>query len=280
MQSEISDRFQALATQPESQQGLAEGALVLAAEVRPEIDVDLSLEAMGEIAERARPLVEAAGTPRAEVSALNHALFEIERFRGNQEQYDDLRNSFLDEVLTRRRGLPITLSVVYVEVARRLGLEAYGIGFPGHFLAKVVGVADAPDREVIVDPFFGRSLSVEDCAERIRAAAGEHIDLDQQWLRPVTAHDIYVRMLNNLKMLYLRQGDGLAALGCFDRILTLAPDAALEYRDRGMLLERLDCVMAAIDDYGRFLELMPEDPSAGPIRKRRDALAQHKPTLN
>ena len=73
---------------------------------------------------------------------------------------------------------------------------------------------------------------------------------------------------------------GFAALGCFDRILTLAPEAALEYRDRGMLLERLDCVMAAIDDYARFLEMTPEDPSAGPIRKRRDALAQHKPTLN
>ena len=265
---------------PETQQGLAEGALIVAAEVRPEIDVASGLEALSEIAERARPLVEAARTPSAAVDALNHALFELERFRGNQDQYDDPRNRFLDEVLSRRRGLPITLSVLYVEIARQLGLEAYGIGFPGHFLAKVVGVSDVAEREVIVDPFFGRVLSLDDCAERVRAAAGDHVDLDLDWLRPVSALDIYVRMLNNLKMLYLRNGDGLGALGCFDRIVVLAPDAAYEFRDRGMLLERMECVNAAIDDYTRFLELAPMDESSPPIRARRDALSARKPALN
>lgn len=280
MQSEISERFHELAMLPESQQGLAEGALIVAAEVRPEVDVAGGLETIAEIAERTRPLVEAARTPSHGVAALNHALFELERFRGNQEQYDDPRNSFLDEVLSRKRGLPITLSVLYVEIARLLGFEAYGIGFPGHFLAKVVQVSDLPEREIIVDPFFGRNLSLDDCADRVRAAAGEHIDLEMDWLRPVTAIEIYVRMLNNLKMLYLRQGDGLGALGCFDRIVVLAPEAAFEFRDRGMLLERLECVHAAIDDYTRFLELAPEDESARPIRLRRDALAQRKPALN
>ena len=252
MQNVISDRFHELALLPESQQGLAEGALILAAEVRPEVDVASGLEVVAEIAERTRPLVDAASTPSAAVESLNHALFELERFRGNHDQYDDPRNSFLDEVLERRRGLPITLSVVYVEVARQLGLEAYGIGFPGHFLAKVVGVSDLPDREMIIDPFFGKVLSLDDCADRVRAAAGDHVDLDFDWLRPVTAVEIYVRMLNNLKMGYLRQGDGLGALGCFDRVVVLLPDAAYEFRDRGMLLERMDCVHAAIDDYTRF----------------------------
>jgi len=280
VQSEISHRFHELAMLPEPQQGLAEGALIVAAEVRPEIDVASGLEALSEITERARPLVEAARTPSAAVDALNHALFELERFRGNQDQYDDPRNSFLDEVLSRRRGLPITLSILYVEIARQLGLEAYGIGFPGHFLAKVVGVSDVAEREVIVDPFFGRVLSLDDCAERVRAAAGDHVDLDLDWLRPVSAVDIYVRMLNNLKMLYLRNGDGLGALGCFDRIVVLAPDAAYEFRDRGMLLERMECVNAAIDDYTRFLELAPMDESSPPIRARRDALSTRKPALN
>ena len=280
MLPEISHRFRALAALPESQAGLAEGALILAAEVRPEVDIESCLAAVAELADRSRPLVEAATSPSEAVRALNHSLFELERFRGNQEQYDDPRNSYLDEVLSRRRGLPITLSVLYVEVARRLGLEAYGIGFPGHFLAKVVGVADAPDHEIIVDAFFGRTLSIDDCAERVRAAAGEVVELDQQWLRPVTAHEIYVRMLNNLKLLNLRRGDGLGALGCFDRILVLAPQLAFEYRDRGMLLERMDCVNAAIDDYSRFIELAPEDESAESIRARRDALAARKPVLN
>lgn len=130
MLTEISPRFHDLARKPESQIGLAEGALVLAAEVRQGVDVEIGLEALDGLVERTRPLVDAATTPSAVVAALNHSLFEQERFRGNQEQYDDLRNSLLDQVLIRRRGLPITLAIVYVEVARRLGLEAYGIGFP------------------------------------------------------------------------------------------------------------------------------------------------------
>ena len=280
MQSEISERFHALAAEPENELGLAEGALILAAEIRPEVDIATGVERVQEITERARPLVEAASTPSKAVLALNHALFELDRFRGNQERYDDPRNSYFDEVLTRRCGLPITLSVLYVDVARRLGLEAYGVGFPGHFLSKVVGLGDLPEGEMIVDPFFGRTLTLADCAERVRAAAGEDVDLEAQWLQPVSSRDIYVRMLNNLKLLYLRQGDGLGALGCFDRILTLVPEAAFEYRDRGMLLERMECIHAAIDDYARFLELAPNDPSTQPIRLRRNALSQRKPALN
>jgi len=278
--TEISPRFHDLARKPESQIGLAEGALVLAAEVRQGVDVEIGLEALDGLVERTRPLVDAATTPSAVVAALNHSLFEQERFRGNQEQYDDLRNSLLDQVLIRRRGLPITLAIVYVEVARRLGLEAYGIGFPGHFLAKVVGVSDVKGGEIMIDAFFGRSLSVEDCVARLQATTGEPVELDRAWLRPATAHEIYVRMLNNLKLLYLRQGDGLSALGCFDRILILAPDAATEYRDRGLLLERMDCLHAAVDDLSRFLELDPHDESASAIRARRDALARRKPPLN
>lgn len=285
MQSEISQRFQELVRNlaevpPDSLAGLAEGALVMAAEARPETDIDSALETLDGIVERIRPLVEAATGPKAKVEALNHALFELENFRGNQKQYDDPRNSFLDEVLASRRGLPITLSILYVDIARRFGLEAYGVGFPGHFLAKIVGVSDVPEQEVIVDPFFGRTLSIDDCAERLKAAAGGDLPFDHQWLRPASAQEIYIRMLNNLKLLYLRQGDGLAALGCFDRILTLDPQAASEYRDRGLLLERLDCIHAAIEDLSQYLELAPRHEDTSAIRARRDALAQRRPALN
>jgi regulator of sirC expression with transglutaminase-like and TPR domain len=280
VQSEISDRFQALADLPESQYGLAEGALVIAAEIRPDLDIDQSLAVVTELVERTRPLIDSASSPSGAVAALNHAFFELERFRGNREQYDDPRNSDLDEVLSSRRGLPITLSILYIEVARQLGLEAYGVGFPGHFLAKIVGVNDTPDREIIVDPFFARTLCKEDCVERLREAIGEDDPDSEQWLRPATTLEIYVRILNNLKLLYLRDGDGLSALGCFDRILVLSPQAALEFRDRGNLLERLDCVRAAIDDYSQFLELAPDHEDALAIRRLRDALALRKPVLN
>jgi len=280
VQSVISDRFHALANRPESQSGLAEGALVLAAEVRPELDIEQGLAVVNELVERNRSLIDSATSPSGAVAALNHAFFELERFRGNKEQYGDPRNSDLDEVLSRRRGLPITLSILYVEVARRLGLEAYGIGFPGHFLAKIVGVSDLPEGEIIVDPFFARTLGKQDCVERLRAAIGEDDPDSRQWLRPATALEIYIRMLNNLKILYLRVGDGLSALGCFDRILVLSPQAALEFRDRGNLLERLDCVRAAIDDYSQYLELAPDHEDALAIRRLRDALCQRKPVLN
>jgi len=280
MQSEISARFRALANRPESLEGLAEGALVLAVEARPELDIEGALEALAEITHRTQPLVEAASTPSGAVAALNHSLFELEGFRGNQARYEDPNNSYLDLVISTRRGLPITLSVVYVEIARRLGLEAHGVGFPGHFLAKVVGVDDRREREIIVDPFFGRTLTLADCAERLRAAAGDETPLDRRWLRPATAIEIYVRMLNNLKLVYLRRGDGMAALGCFDRILVLAPEAALELRDRGLLLERLGCIMPALDDYTLFLELAPRHDSAQAIRRRRDALVHRKPTVH
>ncbi len=285
MQSEISQRFQQLVQNLEGVHsgeaaGLAEGALVVAAEARPETDIDSALEILDGVVERIRPLVEAASGPKAKIQALNHGLFELEKFRGNQTQYDDPRNSFLDEVLTSRKGLPITLSILYVDIARRFGLEAYGVGFPGHFLAKIVGVSDVPEQEVIVDPFFGRTLSIDDCAERLKAAAGSDVPFDQQWLRPASAQEIYIRMLNNLKLLYLRQGDGLGALGCFDRILTLAPQAASEYRDRGLLLERLDCIHAAIEDLSQYLELAPRHEDTSGIRARRDALVQRRPSLN
>jgi regulator of sirC expression with transglutaminase-like and TPR domain len=280
MQSEMTDQFQTLAGLPESQLGLAEGALIVAAESRPEIDIESSLAAIAQLVERIRPHVDAAETPSRMIGALNHAFFEVEGFRGNRENYDDPRNSDLEHVLSRRKGLPITLSVLYVEIARQLGLEAYGVGFPAHFLAKIVGVNDSPEGEIIVDAFFGQIVGRDECGDRLRAALGEEMIDDRRWLRPVTALEIYVRMLNNLKILYLRDGDGLGALGCFDRILTLSPMAAHEYRDRGFLLERLQCTHAAIANYTQFLELAPDQEDSAAIRRRRDALSQAKPTLN
>lgn len=281
MQAEISARFRALATRPESREGLAEGALVLAAEMRPELDVEASLAAIEALTERIRPELEGTAGPSARVAALNHAFFGNERFRGNQTHYEDPRNSDLEQVLARRRGLPITLSILWVDVARRLGLEAYGIGFPGHFLAKVVGLDDCPEGELIVDPFFARTLREADCAERLRAVLGEEDPPDPRpFLQPATAIEIYVRMLNNLKILYLRAGDGLSALGCFDRILLLAPEATAELRDRGLLLERLDCIHAAIEDFDRYLARAGGAEDAAAIRRRRNALDQRKPALH
>jgi len=289
MHAEPSEAFTALCRVPSARLDLTRAVLQLAAERAPagEIDIDSPLTVLAAIAEAARPGVEAAESTFARVEALNRALYAEAGFHGNQQDYTDPRNSFLDEVVVRRTGIPITLAVVWVDVARRLGLEASGIGFPGHFLVRVdevkSGRAPLATHEtvgILVDPFFGRILTLEECAERLKVALGPDVPFDQRFLRAATTHEILVRMLNNLKSSYLRQGDGLAALGCFDRILLLVPDAASEYRDRGLLYEGLDCVAPALQDYETYLRLAPDAPDAVKLRRRIRALEQKRPRLN
>jgi len=171
-------------------------------------------------------------------------------------------------VLERRTGIPITLSIVLVEVARRVGLPLRGVSFPGHFLVKL----EEP-RLRVLDPFHGRILELSDCRARLRAALGEDVvfraDLH---LRAAPPREILVRMLTNLKHLYLRARDFGRTLACCERILLLQPDTPLELRDRGLVYERLECFAAAAHDLERFLQLAPEDESAPAIRERLRAL--------
>ena len=253
---------------------------MLAAEHDPSADPSAGCRKLDAIGKRALAFLSGEDDPGARVEGLIAFRRHEEGFRGNEDDYAAPLNSHLPAVLERRTGIPITLALVYMEVGARAGVPIHGIGFPGHFLAKIVKIPESAMGEIIVDPFFGRTLSLDDCADRLRAAAGEEVHLDPEWLRPATSNEIYVRMLNNLKMHFLRRGDGLAALGCFDRILVLAPQAASEYRDRGLLLERLDCVLPAIEDLTQYLELAPGEEDAPAIRARRNALGQRKPALN
>ena len=163
-------------------------------------------------------------------------LFEEEGFRGNTEDYYDPRNSFLNDVLDRRLGIPITLSVVYVAVAARAGLDAAGVGLPGHFVVR----AERRGRHRLLDPFHGGTLldraACEALVARMRPGGGP---LDPRWLAPVTTHQIFVRMLSNLKAVYSALGDWARALAAVERILLLVPDALEELRDRGTLHARL-----------------------------------------
>jgi regulator of sirC expression with transglutaminase-like and TPR domain len=239
---------------------LAEAALWIAAEEYPALDVELYLDRLDEIAEAARSRIAAAVDP---IRAFNDYLFGELGFSGNSESYDDPRNSFLNEVLDRRRGIPITLSLIYTEVAGRLGLPVVGVGFPGHFLVKWT-----VDPEVIVDPFFGKIVSLPDCEERLRSSFGPEARLSPEMLAPATPREILVRMLRNLKHNYLGRGDLERALGAVDRILAVAPDEPDDLRDRGILYFRQECFAAALRDFERYLALAPQDPMAAEIRAR------------
>jgi len=254
---------------------LAEAALLIAAEAYPGLDITRYVKALDRLATEAEPTVRSAGAAIDRVRKLVEFLSIERRFRGNQDDYYDRRNSFLNEVPERRTGIPITLAVVYVEVARRLGLDVRGVSFPGHFLVKHPGASD-----LIIDPFFGQILSVRDCAQRLRAVLGEHAELEPDHLRAATPKEMLIRILRNLKQIYLQARELEPALACSERILLVEPDLAQELRDRGLLYEQLECFAAARADLERFLAMAPRDPSADVIRERLIDLGRHGATLH
>jgi len=180
---------------PEGQIDLAAVALEIARIAYPDLEAAPYLRRLDEMA----ALVEyQRGDPLSVIEALNECLFERLGFHGNRDDYYDPRNSFLNDVLDRRTGIPITLSVVYMEVARRIDLSLYGVGFPGHFLVKHPG-----DPEIVVDCFSGGQIMLQpDCEERLQAVYGRPVAFDPAFLNPVTKKQIVARMLNNLMVIY------------------------------------------------------------------------------
>jgi regulator of sirC expression with transglutaminase-like and TPR domain len=210
--------------------GLAEAALVLAAEFQPASDPNVPLAALDRLGEDAARSVPRAGDAAVRVAGLIAFLSGEAGFRGNQQQYDDPRNSFLDVVLERRTGIPITLAIVYSEVAARIGLELQGVSFPGHFLLRTPG-----EPPLVVDAFHGALLEIEDCEALLKRALGETARLTPEWLAPTGTRQVVVRMLGNLKHCHASRSDWVTALDCSERILRVEPDAVGELRDRGLL---------------------------------------------
>jgi len=256
------ERFAAVAAEPDDRIDVALAALLIAQEEYPRLDVSAYLDRLDELAAGARDSVRADMPPAKQVAALNRYFFVERGFTGNGDNYYDPRNSFLNDVVDRRTGIPITLSVVYSEVAQRLDLPIYGVSFPGHFLAKYVG-----EPEIIIDPFFGTIITPAECTQRLQGIYGADARLDRRMLRPASPREILVRLLSNLKQIYVEQSQLTRALGCIDRILLLAPDLPRELRDRGILYQRLECFAAALRDIERYLQLAPEDDAAALIRE-------------
>lgn len=262
------EQFAELARLSDAKIDTALAALWIAAEEYPALDPGVHLARLDTLAAAAAPGLEGAWDDPERAERLLRFLHDEQGFVGNEKSYDDPRNSFLNEVLERRTGIPITLSLVLVEVARRAGVPLRGVSFPGHFLVKLEG----PQLRVL-DPFHGRILELSDCRARLHAALGvDAVFRPELHLRTATPREILVRMLTNLKHLYLRVRDFGRTLACCERILLLLPDTPLELRDRGLVYQRLECFAAAAHDLERFLELAPEDESAPAIRERLRAL--------
>ena len=271
--SDARTRFTAIVAPSVPRIPLAEAALWIAAEEYPALDVEAYIDRLDEMAEAARPRLATADAPET-ITRFNEFVFDELGFGPNDEQYDDPRNSFLNDVIDRRVGIPITLSLVYTELCSRLGLPAVGVGFPGHFLVKWMGPS-----EVLIDPFFRKVISRADCVERLKSSYGPQARLDEEMLAPATPRQIVVRMLRNLKHHYLGRGDLPRALAAVDRALLVCPDDATELRDRGILYCRLECYAAALRDLERYLVLAPADPLAGEIRERLPELRREAARL-
>ena len=266
MPSRARERFKELVSGSEEDLNLAEAALLIAQEEQPELDIAAYLGRLDALAASVRSRLSEAPSFADIIQALNTVLFQEEGLTGNQTDYHDPRNSFLSEVLDRKLGIPITLSLVYIEVGKRLGVPLVGVGFPGHFVVKYEG----PDGETVLDPFQGGStVSQEQMGDKLRTMYGPQNPFIAQLpklLAPVGKKDILLRMLRNLKQIYTQKEDFERALSVVERILLVAPDHPVEVRDRGAIHHRMGHQQLAVRDFQRYLQLAPKADDAKAVR--------------
>jgi regulator of sirC expression with transglutaminase-like and TPR domain len=255
---------------------LDEAALAIAAEEYPALDPAPYLAQLDALAARVRRTAPGPLRPAPALRALREVLVDEEGFRGNVEEYGDPRNSFLNDVLDRKLGIPISLSVVWMEVARRCGLALRGVGFPGHFLAKV----ETAGLDVFVDAFHGGELlGTDEVLARFRARSGGR-ELDPRHLAPVTPRQLLGRMLGNLARIYDERRDPVGSWWIADRLLLLRPAHLEALRDRGLAAGRLGSLDAAERDLGAYLSRAPEAPDADAVREALDGFRARRPLQN
>lgn len=249
------DRLSMLCSRPEHEWDLAEAALLVSAAEYEGLDPRDGLAILDILARDAAPHLPSSG-PRERGIALAGFLHAAAWFDGNAEQYDDPRNSYLSDVLERRRGLPILLSLVYCEVGARTGVPFQGVGLPGHFIVKI-----PEPSETFFDPFNGgRILSVEECASKVREVYGGELSFRAEMLRAVTPREFLSRILRNLKQHYTAAGDLFRAWRTTDLLVCADPQAAEAIRDRGLLGLQLHNYRGAAGDLSRYLALRPSAP--------------------
>ena len=272
-------RFREVVNRPDDEIDLAEAALLIAKEHNAELDVGRYLSRIEALATELSTRVAEAASETDRILALNRFLFEEQRFAPNVENFYDPRNSFLNEVLERRLGIPISLSILYIEVGRRIGLTLKGVSFPGHFLVK----CKVKEGTVVLDPYCGGlSLSLHDLQQRLREVRGGEVSraIVAGMLVAANKKEILGRMLRNLKAIYLDNDEHDRALSVMEWIITLSPADANEVRDRGLLYRNLEGFRAALEDLERYLDLAPDAEDAQEIREHVIELRKAVDRLN
>lgn len=264
MRDQLVEQFVNAAREPGDD--IAGPALLLARVAYPRLDPNHYLGWIEKAGAAARTRIHAetgAGAPRrVRLKTITDFFFGDLGFAGNQEQYDDPRNSFLNDVIARRRGIPITLAVVFMELARRAGLSLEGVNFPGHFLLRCPPDPTDPEdsRAILIDPFHGGAVLDElDCLRLLRRHAGDEALLDSRTLATAGKREILIRMLMNLKRAYVRLHSFPQAREIAELLVALDPTALTELRDRGLLAAHLHEYAAALRDLETWLRLAPQE---------------------
>ncbi|HEY9635225.1 MAG TPA: SirB1 family protein [Coleofasciculaceae cyanobacterium] len=255
--------------QPDTQIDLAASALYIAQEEYPNLDIAEYLNALDVMAAEVEERLPAERYPLRIIKSLNQYLYDDLGYIGNTSDYYDPRNSFLNEVIDRRSGIPITLSLVYLEVARRLDFPMVGVNMPGHFLIR----PEFEEAGIFVDTFNqGEILFEQDCETRLAQIYGRAMPLQSSFTAPVSSRQLLTRMLTNLKLIYLNRKDLPRVLAMVERILMLFPDSPLELRDRGLLYYQMGYSSKASQDLEIYLAMLPNAEDADVIRRLLEQL--------
>ena len=280
--SEFIRKFTQIAKAPDPD--LATGALLIARLEYPKLDASPYLEQLDQMGKTAHERVARLSDltdPLKPIEALNTYLFDEEGFSGNERHYDDPRNSLLNKVLDRRTGIPITLAMVYMEVARRAGVSLEGVNFPGHFLLRFQSrtATGESGSDLIVDPFHGGAiLSDTDCLKLLRKHVGQSAAFDRRLLVGATKTQILIRMLVNLKRVYLNMRSFPQGRAVTELLLTLNPSAMAELRDRGLLAYHLNDFSAALRDLESYLRFTSRGQKSEPNEEHAE-IWEHVKTL-
>ncbi len=265
--------FAQLISREDARIDLSRACLLIAQDAYPDLDVERYIGEIERMATRLRARLAPTAAGEDRVVALNQLLYEELGYWGNTEDYYDPRNSYLNEVIDRRTGMPITMSILYMELGRRIGLPVEGVSFPGHFLVRV----RLHGGMLVLDPFSGGAPQSEDeLRSRVKRVIPDGVADDlpaselplDQFLEPATNRQILARVLRNLKGIYRKANKPERMLDVLNRMLLVTPDASAELRDRGYVYQRLECYRAAFKDLTDYAEREPDAPDLDEVRSK------------
>ena len=258
-------RFREIAQRPEPALDLVEASLIIALEDQPGLEIDGYLYQVGGWSSSIRERLEGSRDIERIVEMINRVLFEEEGFHGESDDYYDPRSALLNEALDRHAGLPITLSILYLEISRRVGIDATGVSLPGRFLVKLTGEFG----QIVVDPFEGgRVLTTIELQKILDEMYGGGVRLREHHLRSFSRREVLARELAHLKAAYLARHDLLRAVASIDRLLILDDRDVYEVRDRAMLAMQMHAYTQAIEFFERYLELSPHAEDGHRVRQQ------------